>query len=231
MIKPRIFKGLIEFNKLVASDTYQMRIRPQLEDVFDFVPGQFITITVGPMIKRSYSIASSPRQNYIDLIADTKIGGPGSKFFVNAKAGQEVELLGPLGTFTCRDITKPTMFWATGTGIVPFLSMVEDLLINDKREQEIVLNVGFRFWENVVGYEQLKNLADKYTNFKYNLYLSRPMADWKGLNGHITDYIAQIADVAQYDHYLCGAKDMIDDVSGQLIARGAAKERVFYEKY
>src|SRR4029078_335609 len=145
--------------------TYQMRIRPHLEELLDFEAGQFVTITVGTMIKRSYSIVSLPKQNFIDLIADTKIGGPGSQFFVKAQAGQEVELLGPLGTFICRESDRPLMFWATGTGIVPFISMIENQLAIVKTSKKIVLNIGFRYQEAVVCDELFARLAAEYSNF------------------------------------------------------------------
>jgi NAD(P)H-flavin reductase len=231
MIRPRIFRGLIEYNKLIATDTYQCRIRPQLEDLFDFEPGQFVTITVGNMIKRSYSVGSSPKQNYIDLIVDTKIGGPGSQFFINAKGGQEVDLLGPLGTFIYRQTDKPLMFWATGTGIVPFMSMIEDLLLNKKFEKKIVLNIGFRYLAGVVGKEYFEGLASKYSNLEYNLFLTRPEENWSGKTGRITEYLTMNNELPTFDHYLCGAKDMIDDISSKLIEKGVEKNNIYYEKY
>ena len=114
MIKPIFFKGRIEFNNLISVDTHKIRIKPEVP--FTFEQGQFITITVAPMTKRSYSIASQPGQDYIEIIGDTRAGGPGSHYFESAKEGQEVEILGPLGLFTYKQNGKPSIFWSTGTG-------------------------------------------------------------------------------------------------------------------
>jgi len=231
MIKPQFFKGLVEFNKIIAQDTHHLRIRPQLPDVFDFNPGQFVTITVAPMAKRSYSIASTPKQNYIDLLADTKRGGLGSQFFVNAVAGQEVEVIGPLGIFTMRENDHPVMFWATGTGIVPFLSMIKDLLTTKASTKKIVLNCSFRFAEDIFGKEELEQLAKDHPNFTLNLYISRPNEAWTGKSGRITEYFnTEKIDLA-FDHYLCGAKEMISDVTAKITEQGTPKEQIYHEQY
>lgn len=228
MIKPIIFKGTIEFNNVISVDTHRVRIKPQIPFTFD--PGQFVTVTVGPMIKRSYSIASNPGDEYVELIGDTRAGGPGSHFFASAKEGQEVELIGPLGHFTYIINDKPVVFWSTGTGVVPFMSIIKYIYQTDPNKK-VILNTSFRYQEDIFGKEEFEALASKYPNFTYNLYVSRPTETWQGLSGRITEYFNNFTNPNEFDHYLCGVKPMVDEVLARLKELGVPDEQIHFEKY
>lgn len=231
MIKPLIFKAKIEFNKIIAEETHRIRFVPELKN-FTFEPGQFVTVTVAPMIRRSYSVASAPGGEHFDLIGDTKMGGPGSQFFASAKEGDVVDVLGPLGLFTYKESGRPAIFWATGTGIVPFISMTNFLLEKGNKEK-IILNSSFKFEVDIFAKDEFEELAAKYENFDFNLYVSRPTEVWKGLSGRITEFFPKLEgeEAAKYDHYLCGTKVMIEDVVAKLESMDVAKEQMHYEKY
>ena len=229
MIKPIVFKGYIEFNNTISADTHKIRIKPEVP--FTYEPGQFVTITVAPMTRRSYSIASTPGVEYIELIGDTRAGGPGSHFFASAKEGQEVDIIGPLGMFTYKQDEKPTIFWATGTGAVPFMAMIEAMLQSDKNKQ-IILNTSFKHEEDIFGREQFEKLASENKNFTYNLYITRPTETWKGLSGRITEYFTKLDDAKNYEHYICGVKPMVDDIIISRLKESAVPdEQVHYEKF
>lgn len=228
MIKPVIFKGKIEFNNLISADTHKIRIKPEIP--FTFEQGQFITVTVGPMIKRSYSIASQPGSDFIELIGDTRAGGPGSQFFASAKEGQEVEIIGPLGRFVYTQSDRPIMFWSTGTGVVPFMSIINGIYENDTKKK-IILNTSFKEEQDIFGKEEFERLASKHKSFTYNLYISRPSSSWTGLSGRITEYFNTLTDAPKYDHYICGVKPMVDEVLSRLKNAGVPDEQIHYEKY
>jgi len=228
MIKPTFFNGTIEFNKIISNETHQIRIKPNVD--FNFEPGQFVTITVAPQIKRSYSVASIPGLGYFDLIGDTRAGGPGSHFFDTAKDNQEVEVLGPLGMFTLKETENPVIFWATGTGVVPFMSMIEAELLKNP-DREMILNSGFRFEEDIFAKELFTDLSERYPNFKYNLYLSKPTDSWIGKGGRITEYLNELDKPEKYDHYMCGVKAMVDELIVTLSDKKVPVDQVHYEKF
>ena len=113
----QILQGEVIAKSLIAKDTFALRFVTKGIVDFDFVPGQFVTITVAPNTKRSYSIASIPGINYIELIADTVKGGPGSQFFANIEIGDNFEYMFPLGVFVYKESEKPVYFFGTGTGL------------------------------------------------------------------------------------------------------------------
>ena len=228
MLKPIFLKGIIEFNNVISVETHKIRLKTEIP--FDFEQGQFITITVAPVTKRSYSIASQPGMDYIELIADTRAGGPGSQFFANAKEGDVVEILGPLGIFTYKQNDGPLIFWSTGTGVVPFMSIIEGIYsINP--DKKVILNTSFKHEEDIFAKVEFENLALKYKNFTYNLYITQPGGDWKGLSGRITEYFANLNNAKDFDHYLCGVKPMVEDIQLKLKALGVPDEQVHFEKY
>ena len=85
--------------------------------VFDFKPGQFVTLDL-PIHEqrnkrwRSYSIASSPDgSNVIELVIVYLEGGAGTTyFFSEIKEGSELTLRGPQGVFTLPDDITQDMY-------------------------------------------------------------------------------------------------------------------------
>jgi NAD(P)H-flavin reductase len=223
--------GKVVSKTLVAKDTYALRITSEGKERFDFLPGQFVTITVQTNIRRSYSISSIPGKNYFELIADTVRGGPGSQFFMNIKEGDYIEFLFPLGVFFYHeDNERPAYFFGTGTGLVPLISMIEYALTVSQTKRDIFLYAGFRFIEDVFSKELLELLDVHYENFIFKLNLTQPTEDWKGPVGRITQYTDALPD-NNIDAYICGSNQMVEDIKARLIEKGVPKEQIFHEMF
>ena len=229
----KIYKSKISLKEEIAKDTFLIRINLPDGDLIDFQPGQFVNILVAPNIRRSYSLANSPSSNtYVEILGDSVIGGPGSLFFKNSQVGDDVEFLGALGQFTYKEDPKPVYFFSTGTGVVPFISMITYALETLKTQRKIKLFLGFRHEESVFYKEYFENLASKYPNFEFILTLSQPNESWQGKKGRITTHYEQVVSSdPNIDAYICGSMKVIDDVYARLLSLGVSKERIFYEKY
>lgn len=214
----------------VAKDTYLLRMVNPDGSVFEFEPGQFATITVAENTKRSYSIASIPGKSYVDFIADTKRGGPGSQFFASAQVGDSVEMLIPLGNFYYVDAQKPVYFFGTGTGIVPFMSMAEHALTNLKSPRMMYLYAGFRYEEETFGKQDLAMLDVMHENFIFQVSLTQPTESWQGSCGRITKFIDELKDT-DIECYVCGSNEMVKDVSDRLKAKGVPAEQIYFEMF
>jgi NAD(P)H-flavin reductase len=223
--------GKVASKALVAQDTYALRVTSDGMNVFDFLPGQFVTITVAPNVRRSYSISSTPGKNYFELIADTVRGGPGSQFFINAKEGDTFEFMFPLGVFFYHENPeRPAYFFGTGTGLVPLLSMIEYALTIGKTSRELVLYAGFRYQEEVFAKGILELLDVQYNNFIYKLNLTQPPEEWPGPIGRITQYIDTLPDT-NIDAYICGSNQMVTDVKARLMAKGVPEAQIYHEMF
>lgn len=229
----KIYKTKIAFTAVIAQQVHKLNIPLQTGETIDFQAGQFVNVLVAPGVRRSYSIASPPSYNTgIDLIADSVIGGPGSQFFLNAKVGDEVEFLGALGNFVYKEEEKPAYFFATGTGVVPFISMITYALETLNTGRTIKLFLGFRHEHNIFYRDHFENLASRYPNFELVLSLSQPSENWTGNHGRITEYyLKEVEQNKDFAGYICGSRTMIDEVVLNLSNLGVAKENIYYEQY
>lgn len=227
----KIIKAKLTEKVTIAKDTFLLRI--PFQETMEFQAGQFVNILVAPNIRRSYSIATPPSiMNSVDLIGDSVVGGPGSKFFESIQVGDEIEMLGPLGQFVYKEAQKPVYFFATGTGVVPFISMITHALETLGTKRQIKLFVGFRVRETVFYNEYFEKLQANYPNFEYVVTVSQPDESWTGRKGRITNYyeyvVKQNPDI---EAYICGSTKMIEDVALRLGNLGVNPNEIYYEKY
>jgi len=225
------YQAVITANDLVADKTHRMRLRLEDGESFEFRAGQFMNLQVAPTARRSYSISSSPlNKDYLETYADTHAGGPGSKFFESAVVGQEVSLLGPLGSFFYEEREKPVFFIATGTGCTPFISMIRYALEEVHSERQIIMISGFRFAGDYFADDIFNEMQSKFSNFKYYLTLSKPEADWKGFKGRVTERL-ELVKSKDVDAYICCSQAMINDTEAILLNKGVPSSQVFYEQF
>lgn len=239
METPKFFKGTLVKKILLAEDTYDLIVKTE-EDV-KFEAGQFLNLTIEdgqePKIRRAYSICSPPHYKR-ELVICIKIveGGRATGWMKNLPEGSEIEFMAPLGHFTFdKDSKRDALFIATGTGLAPLNSMIEEQLKNgDTRPMTLVF--GLRHIKNMFYVEHLKKLEAKHPNFKYIQTLSRPEnSSWKGEKGRVTDWLnnnfSKNFKVQEVDLYICGLGEMVQEVQKIMEAQGVPKEHVHFERY
>jgi glycine betaine catabolism B len=220
---------------------------PELEK-FDFEPGQFITLDLPIHEKknkrwRSYSIASAPDgTNIVELVIVLVEGGAGTTYLFNeVNPGTEVLLRGPQGKFTLPEkIEKDIYLICTGTGIAPFRSMSAYLKNHPREHKNIYVIFGCRLKEDLLYYDELKQLEQEMPGFHYIPTLSREK--WEGRSGYVhaayEDIIKQKVlelpggtGIAPAQFFLCGWKNMIDEAKQRIAALGYDKKDVHLELY
>ncbi|MHB1920719.1 MAG: ferredoxin--NADP reductase [Chitinophagaceae bacterium] len=210
---------------------------PNLEK-FDFKPGQFVTMDLPIHEKknkrwRSYSIASEPNgTNEIELVIVWLEGGAGTNYLFNEiNEGSEVTLRGPLGVFTLPESIEQDLFFiCTGTGIAPFRSMIKNIRDTGKPHQHIYTLFGTRTRQDLLYFEELKQLEKELGQFHYIPTLSRE--SWEGRTGYVHDiYQELLADKRPASFYLCGWKNMIDEAKQRIQALGYDRKSIHQELY
>jgi ferredoxin-NADP reductase len=210
--------------------------------IFDFKPGQFVTLELPIHEKqskrlRSYSIASWPAQtNCFELVIVWLDGGAGTTYlFTEGKVGLEVPFRGPLGHFTLPDvIERDICMICTGTGIAPFRSQINQLYANHIQHKEIHLVFGSRYVGDVLYHQEFVDLEAKMPGFHYHVALSRETpATWNGYIGYVHGLYEHICSKGNrdMDFYLCGWKVMVDEARNRLKEMGYDKDRVHLELY
>jgi CDP-4-dehydro-6-deoxyglucose reductase len=200
----------------------------------EFVPGQFTSFTGvigGKEITRAYSLASTPSgTNRFELCLNRVEPGHLSPRLFEMKPGDCIQMRQPLGMFVLRQPPRDSIFIATGTGIAPFRSMLQAHL--NPSSPAFTLLFGVRYESHLLYREEFEEMELRYPHFRFWPTLTRPEAGWIGRHGRVQAHLAEaIGGRHDLDFYLCGLKEMVDEVRGILKAEGFDRKQIFYEKY
>lgn len=236
---PQWQKGIVKRVEQATENTRRYWIELPETPVFDFKPGQFVTLDL-PIHEqrnkrwRSYSIASSPDgSNVIELVIVYLEGGAGTTyFFSEIKEGSELTLRGPQGVFTLPDdIAQDIYMICTGTGIAPFRSMVNHIRNNNLEHKQLHLIFGTRTKGDLLYEQELRELEAAMPNFKYHPVLSREQIDGYH-HGYVHNVYAQLcAGTPPANFMLCGWKMMVDEAKQRLLEMGYDKKAIHLELY
>lgn len=210
---------------------------PELE-VFNFIPGQFVTLDLPIHEKankrwRSYSIASWPNQtNVFELIIVRLKDGAGTQYlFEDVQIGTELKFRGAQGVFTLPKTLHQDLFLiCTGTGVAPFRSMLHHILEAKIPHQKIYLLFGTRTKADLLYYEEFLQLEKDLEGFHYLPVLSRET--WEGHKGYVHEVYEMLLEQSkQASIMLCGWKNMIDEAKQRLLSLGVEKNNIHLELY
>lgn len=230
MEKPSLYQATVSSVTKLSSHVYQYIFT--IPTPLQFAPGQYATFMVDIQTRRQYSFAA-PETNpmQFQIVIDVTPMGPGSKFFLEKQVGDTVDVLAPLGTFHFDTPTTPIVFIATGTGIVPFRTMIEEYLTSGGK-QEMTLVWGLRHEEDIFWKNILDGWQESYPNFHYSIILSKPSDFWQGKTGHVTEHIQEeIPNLETHAFYLCGNRHMIRDVKTDLLAHQVPEGQIKTELF
>jgi len=214
-----------------------------LQDPFPFAPGQYATLGLmgpeGKLVQRPMSISSpstdlSEYEFFIRLVE----GGGFTPLLWELQIGDPINIKGPKGKFLLQDDGN-TCFWvATGTGLAPFMSML-DTLRAQGQQRDVVLLHGVSYDHDLAWREELLELADGGGfPLRYAATVSRPQScpDWTGMTGRAEAVIEEQLDehglaAANTTLYLCGNPEMVSAVDEIATARGFPPEQIRKELY
>ncbi|MFM0505487.1 benzoate 1,2-dioxygenase electron transfer component BenC [Paraburkholderia caffeinilytica] len=196
-----------------------------------FLPGQYVNIDVpGSGQHRSYSFSSAPGESTISFLIKKIPGGVMSTWLESAQAGNKVELTGPLGSFYLRAVERPLLFLAGGTGLAPFLAMLE-VLARANSQQKVHLIYGVTRDLDLVQVDAIDAYVARLPNFTYSTVVAdadsaHPRKGW------VTQHIpAEAVNEGDVDVYLCGPPPMVDAVRKHFDDNGVKPRSFHYEKF
>ena len=238
-------KGIVTNIEEATYNTRRFWIQvPELE-VFDFTPGQFVTLDLPIHDKpnkrwRSYSIASWPDgTNIFELLIVLMPTGLGSTYmFEQVQVGSELLFRGAQGVFTLPPVIEKDLFFiCTGTGIAPFRSMLHHIKDHHIPHRNIYLIFGTRSQKDLLYPDELKSLQDQISDFQYIPTLSREQ--WEGCCGYVHPVYQNLIEQRKADNgtlpealfYLCGWKQMVDEAKQSILQLGYGKKDIHLELY
>ena len=196
-----------------------------------FLPGQYVNIAVpGSQQTRSYSFSSRPGDTEASFLIKQVPGGLMSTWLNRAGTGEQVSMTGPLGSFYLRAVTRPLLFLAGGTGLAPFLAMLE-VLAERGETQQIGLIYGVTRDQDLVMVEALQAFSNRLPNFTFVTCVADP-ATTHARQGYVTQHMSPSAlNDGDVDVYLCGPPPMVDAVRKYFTEQGVTPASFHYEKF
>lgn len=111
-----------------------------------FENGQFVMIGLeveGRPLARAYSVASPNYEEHLEFFSIKVPNGPLTSRLQHLKVGDDI-LVGrkPTGTLVIHDLkpAKNLYFLSTGTGLAPFISLIQDIDVYEKFEKVILIH-------------------------------------------------------------------------------------------
>lgn len=196
-----------------------------------FLPGQYVNIGVpGSGDHRSYSFSTAPGDRSLGFLIKKIPGGLMSTWLARARPGDRLDLTGPMGSFYLREGDGPLLFLAGGTGLAPFLSMLEVLARAGSR-RHIHLIYGVTRDLDLVLVDEVAAYAGRLPNFTFATVVADPASDHPR-KGWVTQHMPQdMLAAGEVDVYLCGPTPMVDAVRHYLDDHGIRPASFHYEKF
>lgn len=207
-------------------------LRVKLAKPISFLPGQYVNLSVpGTDKHRSYSFSSAPGAQEATFLIRNLPGGVMSTYLgQNAQAGDALMATGPMGAFYLRPIERAQLWLAGGTGLAPFLSMLEQVA-DQGSDHPIVLYYAVTRAADLVELDRVKALAETIGNVTVITILAAE-DDAHERKGFVTDHLtAEDLSGGDCDVYLCGPPPMVDAVRGHFGKLGVEPANFYYEKF
>lgn len=232
-IRQANFPATIADVRQLSASTILLTLQGEALGKLSFLPGQYANLQVpGSEHHRAYSFSTMPKENTVSFLIRNVPGGLMSGFLrEKAKVGEAMTLAGPLGSFYLRDIRRPVLMLAGGTGLAPFLAMLDKVMAGGGSQYPIHLIYGVNSDTDLVELDKLAAFATALPNFTYALVVVAADSS-QPKKGYVTQHIepAQLND-GDVDIYLCGPPPMVEAVAQNLRERAIEPASFHYEKF
>jgi len=226
------FEGAIAAVAPLSDSTIGFSIDLDDPAALSFLPGQYVNVEIpGSGLTRAYSFSSAPGASQAAFVVRNVPQGRMSGFLSGeAQTGQRMAFSGPFGSFYLRPVTRPVLFLAGGTGIAPFLSML-DVLAASGNAHPVHMVYGVTHDIDLVATEKLDAAAAGIEGFSYRTCVA-DAGSTHDRKGYVTAHVdPEWINGGDVDIYLCGPVAMVEAVRDWLQASGITPANFYYEKF
>lgn len=208
--------------------------------------GQYITLILrinGRKYARPYSFSSAPSVDSTLEVTVKRVPNGVVSNYINTelKVGDVVEVLEPMGDFTCETTQsiQSIFLWGVGSGITPLFSIIKEVL-HQLPGTAIHLIYGNKNQESTIFRNQLSLLKQEYptvfsiTNFYSqleNVIESNSIHKGRISSEFVTHLVAQHKNVKESVHYICGPKGLKDTIQSSLKDLDILSSFIFVEEF
>lgn len=199
-----------------------------------YLPGQYARIEIpGTNEWRAYSFATATvKDGKLRFLIRLLPSGVMSDYLRDrAAVGDAISLEAPLGAFYLREIQRPLLMVAGGTGLSAFLGMLDQLESQGGGEQPVRLCYGVTQETDLSELDRLEAFTKSLPDFSYETIVMNPSEAWQGNKGVVCDLFSHDFLAQPFDAYLCGPPPMIEASKQWLETSGVGEHRLFFEKF
>lgn len=195
-----------------------------------------LTAEDGYVAERSYSIASAPEDDRLELTVERLADGEVSPYLIDVlQPGDDLELRGPIGEYFVwtESLGGPLLLLAAGSGVVPFRSILRHHVAT-RSAVPVRLLYSSRSLGEIIYREELERLAgDDGIQVSFTLTRERPDG-WAGYARRVD--AALLAEVAWMPEqrpliYICGPNAFVETAANTLVQLGHDAARIRTERF
>ncbi|MEQ1484317.1 2Fe-2S iron-sulfur cluster-binding protein [Methyloglobulus sp.] len=225
--------GTVVVNTLLNRNTILLIIA--FDDAFEFNAGQFVNLQRNDGLTRSYSIANIPQKSntlefHIRRLPD---GVFSSWLHDEVSVGDSIAVSEPRGHcfYIPERHEQGILLVGTGTGLAPLAGILTDALSHG-HSGPIHLFHGSREVEDLYRIDEMRQLAEQYTNFHYTPCVSGSHVPDGFSAGRVNDCVfSQLADLNSWRVFLCGHPDMVNQMKKQSFLKGASIADIYTDAF
>jgi ferredoxin-NADP reductase len=205
------------------------------------LPGQHVDVRLtaddGYQTERSYSIASAPEGDRVEITVERLDDGEVSPYLADVLGvGDKLELRGPIGGYFTWEVTDggPLLLIGGGSGVVPLMAMIR---ARTKAASSIPTRLLYssRSFEDIIYREELArlSLAEPALEVVHTLTRVQPPG-WNGFRRRIDE--AMLAEIAWPPSqrplcYICGPTPFVETAASLLTLLGHEPGRIKTERF
>ena len=196
-----------------------------------------LTAEDGYQAQRSYSIASAPEDERVELTVDRLEDGEVSPYLTNVlMAGDKLEFRGPIGGYFTWEVQDggPLLLVGGGSGVVPLMAMLRHRAAAGSTVAARLL-YSSRSYEEIIYRKELEDLVarDGSLEVVHTLTRSRPEG-WSGYDRRIDAEMLQEVSWPANENplaFVCGPTPFVEAVGAALVGLGHDPAQVKTERF
>lgn len=250
--KPATNAGNVKYHKLRVREVIQ-ETADAISIVFDhpeqkitYKPGQFFTLMPlidGKKVRRAYSVCTSPYTDPYPAVTVKRVeGGLVSNFLGDhLKAGDELEVMEPMGSFTIEpraENTRHIILLGGGSGITPLMSIAKSVLHMEPNSL-VSLIYANRNENSIIFRNEFEVMQETFPDrFKLIHVLDEAPLKWECPTGLLNppllkELLQQLPQTSaeQTEYFMCGPEGMMVNVEETLKELPIPRERIHRESF
>jgi len=206
---------------------------PEDGDTFDYIPGQFMEISVIGTGEAPISLSSTPTRKGMLEFCIRRMGRVTNALY-RMRDNDVIGIRGPYGNgFPVHEMEGANLLLiAGGLGMAPLRSLLNYALDNRRMYDRIILLYGSKYPEDILFRDELESLREREdvdclltVEQSYSLPDAKP---WRGRIGMVTDLFREIQDLDVNNTYAiaCGPPIFYKFVIQELLERKFPKDKI-----